>query len=127
MNCLRDSTNEAPTHGNIADIFEEELKLRSAPGELLSLSSQHFKLPDRNAWGLSKVINMHIPIIVCLILFMAIIISRYISGFIESYDGHTRDTGNTRTKMPVFHEGKAVDESLLMQGGYHHLPKQTGK
>ena len=50
---------------------------------------------------------------------MAIIISRYTSGFIDSYDGHTRDTVDTRTC-----EGKAA---LLVKGGYHHDPKQTGK
>ena len=32
IKCLRDSTNEASSHGNIADILEEEMKLRSAPG-----------------------------------------------------------------------------------------------
>ena len=32
IKCLRDSMSEAPTHRNIADIFEEELNLRSAPG-----------------------------------------------------------------------------------------------
>ena len=31
--CLRESTNEAPSHGNIAaDILEEELKLQNTPG-----------------------------------------------------------------------------------------------
>ena len=32
IKCLRDSTNEAPSHGSIADTLEEEVKLRSAPG-----------------------------------------------------------------------------------------------
>ena len=32
IKCLQGSTNEAPCHGNIADIFEEELNLRSVPG-----------------------------------------------------------------------------------------------
>ena len=32
IKCLRDSTNEASSHGNIADILEEEMKLLSAPG-----------------------------------------------------------------------------------------------
>ena len=32
IKCLRDSTNEASSHGNIADTLEEEMKLQSVPG-----------------------------------------------------------------------------------------------